>query len=118
MLLNLLGNAVKFTPSGGAITVSASRTESGFSICVADSGIGISKADLERVLQPFVQADNKLNRRHEGTGLGLTLVRSMIEVHGGSLTLESEVGFGTKATLTFPANRILPLPSNEEADAA
>ena len=88
-------------------------------ISVADSGIGISKSDLERVLQPFVQADNKLNRRHEGTGLGLSLVRSMIEVHGGTFKLESEVGIGTTATLTFPPERTAgPAPPSKSHEAA
>jgi len=119
MLLNLLGNAVKFTPAGGSVSVSAQCNESGFMISVSDSGIGISKSDLERVLQPFVQADNKLNRRHEGTGLGLSLVRSMIEVHGGTFKLESDVGIGTTATLIFPPERIVangrPNKSHEAA---
>jgi signal transduction histidine kinase len=97
---------VKFTPAGGSISVTAQCSEAGLIISVADSGIGISKSDLERVLQPFVQADNKLNRRHEGTGLGLSLVRSMIEIHGGAFKLESEVGIGTTATLVFPPERI------------
>jgi len=119
MLLNLLGNAVKFTPAGGSISVSARCDESGLAICVSDSGIGISKSDLERVLQPFVQADNKLNRRHEGTGLGLSLVRSMMEVHGGTFKLESEVGIGTTASLLFPLERVLKnIRSDESQDAA
>ena len=119
MLLNLLGNAVKFTPAGGSISVTAQCDETQFSISVSDSGIGISKSDLERVLQPFEQADNNLNRRHEGTGLGLTLVRSMVEIHGGTFKLESEVGIGTTATLVFPPERILskPRPSTSQ-DAA
>jgi signal transduction histidine kinase len=117
MLLNLLANAVKFTPAGGSISVTAQCDESGFAISVADSGIGISKSDLERVLQPFVQADNKLNRRHEGTGLGLSLVRSMIEVHGGTFKLESEVGIGTTATLIFPPERIVT-HANKSHEAA
>jgi signal transduction histidine kinase len=119
MLLNLLGNAVKFTPAGGSISVTAQCNASGFVITVSDSGIGISSADLERVVQPFGQADNKLNRRHEGTGLGLTLVRSMIEIHGGTFKLESEVGIGTAATLTFPPERIAgPVRPDKSREAA
>jgi signal transduction histidine kinase len=109
MLLNLLGNAVKFTPAGGDVRVTAARSDSGLVLRVSDSGIGIAASDLDRVLEPFAQADNKLSRRHEGTGLGLTLVRSMIEIHGGTLRLESEVGFGTTAILTFPSERIMPI---------
>jgi len=119
MLLNLIGNAVKFTPAGGSVSVSAKCDDTQFAISVTDSGIGISKSDLERVLQPFVQADNKLNRSHEGTGLGLTLVRSMIEIHGGTFKLESEVGIGTTATLVFPPERTLPrLGPKASQDAA
>jgi signal transduction histidine kinase len=106
MLLNLLTNAVKFTPGGGTIDVEASCDETGLTIKVRDTGIGIAKADLDRVLQPFVQADNELSRRHEGTGLGLTLVNSMIAMHGGQFHLESEVGSGTTAVLSFPPQRV------------
>jgi signal transduction histidine kinase len=106
MLLNLLTNAVKFTPRGGSIEVEASCDETGLAILIRDTGIGIAKADLLRVLQPFVQGDNELSRRHEGTGLGLTLVNSMIAMHGGRFHLESEVGIGTSAVLSFPAERV------------
>ena len=109
MLLNLLSNAVKFTPPGNNVEVRAHRSALGLEIHICDSGIGIAPSDLERVLQPFEQADNKLSRSHEGTGLGLTLVRSMIEIHGGTLRLESEVGVGTTAILTFPPHRIIAL---------
>jgi signal transduction histidine kinase len=106
MLLNLLTNAVKFTPSGGKIEVQALCDKSGMTISVRDSGIGIAEADLARVLQPFVQADNKLSRTHEGTGLGLTLVNAMVKIHGGSFRLESKVGHGTSAYLSFPPERV------------
>jgi signal transduction histidine kinase len=113
MLLNLLTNAVKFTPRGGHIEVEASSAETGLTILIRDSGIGIAKADLIRVLQPFVQGDNELSRRHEGTGLGLTLVNSMIAMHGGTFHLESEVGTGTTAVLNFPPKRIGSVSSPE-----
>jgi signal transduction histidine kinase len=108
MLLNLLGNAVKFTPAGGSIAlyVSYDRRD-GVAVGVADTGIGIAAKDLDRVLQPFEQADSSLARKHEGTGLGLALVRAMIELHGGSLTLKSTLGVGTEVTLVFPADRIV-----------
>jgi signal transduction histidine kinase len=118
MLLNLLTNAVKFTPRGGNIEVDASCDETGMTISVRDTGIGIAKSDLVRVLQPFVQADNELSRRHEGTGLGLTLVNSMITMHGGSLHLESEVGIGTTAILNFPPERIASASSPDLEDLA
>lgn len=118
MLLNLLTNAVKFTPRGGNIEVDASCDKTGMTISVRDTGIGIAKSDLVRVLQPFVQADNELSRRHEGTGLGLTLVNSMITMHGGRFRLESEVGSGTTAILNFPPERVASVSSPELKDLA
>src|SRR5215471_530722 len=106
MILNLVTNAVKFTPNGGSVEIHAEVTSSGYIIGVRDTGIGIAEADIPRVLQPFVQADTTLNRRQEGTGLGLALVKAMVEIHGGKLLLESELGHGTHAQLIFPANRI------------
>jgi signal transduction histidine kinase len=86
-------------------------------LTVRDSGIGIAEADLERVLQPFVQAETTLNRRQEGTGLGLALVKSMIEIHGGALRLQSTVGNGTSAELVFPPARISAARDEENDDA-
>jgi signal transduction histidine kinase len=106
ILLNLLTNAVKFTPAGGKVEVQALCDKTGMTILVRDSGIGIAEADLARVLQPFVQGDNKLSRTHEGTGLGLTLVNAMVKIHGGSFLLESRIGHGTTASLNFPPERI------------
>jgi signal transduction histidine kinase len=106
MLLNLVNNAVKFTPSGGIIEISARLDDEGYVVAVRDTGIGIAEGDLHRVLEPFVQAETTLSRRQEGTGLGLALVKSMIEIHGGRLRLESTVGNGTSAELVFPAERI------------
>ena len=107
MLLNLLSNAVKFTPSGGRVEVAVESTPNGLEVSVRDTGTGIAKADLERIVQPFVQLENSLSRRHEGTGLGLTLVKAMVELHGGTLSFESEFGRGTTARLTFPHDRIV-----------
>jgi signal transduction histidine kinase len=105
MLLNLLTNAVKFTPAGGHIDISANAGAEGFVCTVADTGIGIGDADLDRVLEPFVQAETTLGRRQEGTGLGLPLVKAMIEVHGGRLELKSELNKGTTVRLVFPPAR-------------
>jgi signal transduction histidine kinase len=118
MLLNLVNNAVKFTPSGGTVEIGAALRPEGFVLAVRDSGIGIAEADLERVLQPFVQADTTLNRRQEGTGLGLSLVKSMIEIHGGTLRLESAVGSGTSAELVFPPERISAARDDDAGDDA
>jgi signal transduction histidine kinase len=106
MLLNLVNNAVKFTPSGGVVEISARLDLEGYVVAVRDSGIGIAEDDLGRVMEPFVQAETTLSRRQEGTGLGLALVKSMIEIHGGRLRLESALGTGTSAELVFPTERI------------
>lgn len=108
ILLNLLSNAVKFTQSGGAITVSCGVADyGGLVITVEDTGIGIAAEDLEQALAPFGQIDTRLSRVYEGTGLGLPLVKSMVELHGGTLALESKVGQGTKVTVTFGRDRVI-----------
>ncbi len=108
ILLNLLTNAVKFTPPGGEVTVSASvGVDGALRIGVRDTGIGISAEDLPRVIEPFGQVDAALGRRNEGTGIGLSLVRTMSELHGGTVSLDSELGRGTTATVRFPPERVL-----------
>ncbi len=109
IVLNLLSNAVKFTPAGGHVTVSA-RTDAARAILitVADTGIGIERADLPRVLEPYVQLESAfLRKRQSGLGLGLPLVKRLVELHGGALTLESEVGRGTTAIVYFPPERTI-----------
>jgi signal transduction histidine kinase len=108
ILLNLLSNAVKFTPDGGEIKIEAAvDTQNRTLIKVRDTGEGISPEDLQKVLEPFGQAGNALTRKHDGTGLGLALVKSITEMHGGEIKLESEVGLGTTATIVFPMERTL-----------
>ena len=108
ILINLLSNAIKFTPEGGAVTVSATRDDGGrISLAVADTGIGIAKESLEVVLAPFGQVDSALSRKHTGTGLGLPLSKSLAELHGASLDLESELGKGTTVTVRFPQDRLI-----------
>jgi len=122
VLLNLITNAVKFTPAGGSITISARReAETGLAITVSDTGIGIPEADLERVLKPFEQVDSSLSRQHQGTGLGLPLVKAIMELHGGRLELKSELGVGTRVTVVFPPERVLaqcPLEEDPARNAA
>jgi two-component system, cell cycle sensor histidine kinase PleC len=109
VLINLLSNAVKFTPSGGSITVSAgANPQQGFVFTVADTGIGIAAEDMEQIMQPFGQVDCSLSRKSEGAGLGLPLTKSLVELHGGTLSLESKIGAGTTATVRLPARRIIP----------
>jgi len=111
ILVNLLSNAVKFTPTGGSVTVKAwFRPDSGFVIQVADTGVGIALEDIPKALTPFGQVDSRLDRKYEGTGLGLPLTKSLIEKHSGSLDLQSEVGAGTTVTVRFPPERMVPRP--------
>ena len=104
ILVNLLDNAVKFTPEGGAIGLEADgdAERQVVHFTVWDTGIGISEEEMARLFQPFVQLDSGLSRRHEGTGLGLTLVRHLTEMHGGGISVESEVGKGSRFTATLP----------------
>ena len=106
ILLNLMSNAVKFTPSGGKVAVRATAAEDGIRIAVSDTGIGIASHDLAKALQPFGQIDSRMTRKYQGTGLGLPLTKSLIELHGGTLQLESVVGCGTTATLRLPLSRV------------
>ncbi|MHA1567297.1 MAG: PAS domain-containing sensor histidine kinase [Alphaproteobacteria bacterium] len=108
ILINLLSNAVKFTPEGGSIDLYVEANEhEGFTFTVSDTGIGLAAVDIPKVLMPFVQAESALDRKYEGTGLGLPLTKSLIELHGGTLDLHSEVGVGTTVTVRFPAERIV-----------
>jgi signal transduction histidine kinase len=119
ILLNLVSNAVKFTPAGGHIEIAVRfAPEAGLTLTVSDTGIGISPADLSRVLAPFEQVDSSFSRSHQGTGLGLPLVKAIIELHGGSLVLNSEVGVGTKVSVTFPPYRAVVDPSAEGSRSA
>jgi PAS domain S-box-containing protein len=107
-LLNVLSNAVKFTLKGGTVTFEAAReSDGGIAITIADTGIGISADHLARLGQPFFQADSKLAREREGTGLGLYLVTKFVALHDGVLDIASEPGKGTTVTIRFPAGRVL-----------
>jgi signal transduction histidine kinase len=105
VLVNLLSNAVKFTPKGGSVTVRIGIEAGRPVISVADTGIGIPAKDLGRVWEPFVQVDTSLARRYEGTGLGLTLSRRLIDLHGGEVELNSTLGIGTTVTVRLPEER-------------
>ncbi len=102
ILLNLVSNAVKFTPRGGSVTVSASCISDRMSIIVADTGIGITAADLEGLGKPFAQVHNDYTRKFEGTGLGLSLVKGLVALHDGDLSIESAPGEGTTVTVRLP----------------
>jgi len=106
MIVNLLSNAVKFTPDGGRVSVSASAsTLQGIVISIADNGIGMGTDEIPKALSPFERT--KSGQGKEGTGLGLSLVKNMCEMHGGSLSLSSKLGSGTTATITLPGTRIV-----------
>jgi PAS domain S-box-containing protein len=108
VLLNLMSNSIKFTETGGSVTVDAKIDAAGrLAVSVIDTGIGIAAGDVAKVLQPFEQVDSALNRRSEGTGLGLPLAKRLVELHGGTLELDSTPGVGTTTRFILPADRIL-----------
>jgi cell cycle sensor histidine kinase DivJ len=102
VLINLLTNAIKYTPRGGDVRVKAVRDERGIEITVSDSGIGISAKDLERLGKPFEQVEGEHVRSKEGTGLGLALVKALSTLHGGEAVLESVLGEGTTVRIRLP----------------
>jgi signal transduction histidine kinase/DNA-binding response OmpR family regulator len=109
ILLNLIANGVKYTPSGGSVTLSAAVDDGVPVIRVTDTGLGIPAEDVDRVLEPFARVDSAANRGIEGAGLGLPLTKRLVELHGGTLALRSTLGVGTTVTVRLPAARLLPL---------
>jgi PAS domain S-box-containing protein len=109
MLLNLLSNALKFTPAGGRVTVGLDLCQGSdcLRLTVADTGIGMDADGIVKALQPFGQVDTSLTRRHGGTGLGLPLTKSFVELHGGCMQMDSTPGEGTVVTLRFPGRCLL-----------
>ncbi len=105
ILVNLLSNAVKFTPRGGCVTISIEIDKGRPTLTVSDTGIGIAAKDISRVCEPFVQVDTSLARRFEGTGLGLTLTKRLVELHGGEMILRSTLGAGTTVIVRLPEGR-------------
>jgi signal transduction histidine kinase/HAMP domain-containing protein len=102
IFLNLLSNAIKFTEKGGRVCLSAANTPDGIAVIVADTGIGMDPQDVEVAFQPFAQVDNRLERRYEGTGLGLPLTKALVDLHNASMAVDSARGRGTRVTITFP----------------
>jgi cell cycle sensor histidine kinase DivJ len=102
ILVNLLTNAVKFTPRGGTVTLAVARGDMGIEIAVADTGVGIAEDDLKRLGQPFEQAEGAHVRTQEGTGLGLALVKALAAMHGGEARIESRLGEGTRVAVRLP----------------
>jgi PAS domain S-box-containing protein len=118
ILLNLLSNAIKFTELGGAVNVVVRRTEEGgAAFVIRDNGRGMTEAEIDMALDRFGQIDRGSARRHDGSGLGLPLARKLAELHGGAVTLQSEKGRGTTATVVLPPSRVLSAePAAPESD--
>jgi signal transduction histidine kinase len=115
VVANLVGNAVKFTPRGGAVKVRVqSEREGGASITVADTGIGIDPAELPRIFDRFFRGSGADEARGSGSGLGLAIVRSIVEMHNGTVTVESRLGAGTTFRVTLPAQPRPPLSSDSQ----
>jgi two-component system, cell cycle sensor histidine kinase PleC len=105
IIINLLGNAVKFTGNDGKVRVDISLKSAQFAtISVSDTGIGMSPDEIDTAMRPFGQVDSGFNKRHEGTGLGLPIAYALTRLHGGDLKIESQKGVGTRVTLTLPVH--------------
>jgi two-component system cell cycle sensor histidine kinase PleC len=116
VLLNLATNAIKFTPEGGSVTIQVDPRATGLIVHVTDTGIGISEEDIARLAQPFEQVDSAHARQHEGTGLGLALSKSLIELHGGNFGISSTIGKGTTVTFTLPNTPIIKSKPKTESE--
>jgi len=126
VLINLLSNAVKFTPDGGQVSLyvegktspepTTNSPQSFLRITIKDTGIGILPEDIEKIFQPFIQIDSALNRKYEGTGLGLALVKKIVELHHGFVQVNSEVGTGSSFTINLPWLTETSNPSGELRD--
>lgn len=102
---NLLSNAIKFTPAGGSIDISSKQEGDFVIITVRDTGVGIPEDSLDKIFEPFIQIDSSLSRTFEGTGLGLTLVKKYVEMHGGNIHVESKIGEGSSFRFELPVTR-------------
>ena len=110
ILINLLTNAIKFTPAGGMVTIGAAVSEHDVRITVSDTGIGMTPAELEKAISQYGQVDSKIARKHQGTGLGLPICKSLAVLHGGTLEIASKPDAGTTVCLVLPASRIVAAP--------
>jgi len=118
MIMNLVANSVKFSPPNSLIMIDANIANNGrLNLSITDTGIGMTDTELEKALSPFGQVETEHNRNTSGTGLGLTLVKSLIELHGGELDIVSQKGIGTTATLIFPSKRVTHKDAKKETKA-
>ena len=107
VLINLLTNAVKFTPAGGTVTLRTATSPGQVRISIEDTGIGIPERDIEKLGRPFEQVENQMTKSRSGSGLGLAISRSLIELHGGLFSIESEEDLGTTVSFTLPVSGLL-----------
>jgi cell cycle sensor histidine kinase DivJ len=118
ILINLLSNAVKFTDRGGRIVITAKVEAGQFVVTVEDNGVGISAEDLERVGRPFFQARAAYDRRHDGTGLGMSIVQGLVALHGGEVDIASRLGQGTRVSVRLPIDCEVMRPARKDATVA
>jgi signal transduction histidine kinase len=119
VLVNLLSNAIKYTPPGGHIELRfLARDSGGVAIEIADTGIGMSAKDIRVAFEPFGRAGGMEARREQGTGLGLSLARALVRLHGGELVLSSQIGIGTTATVMLPASAVFDRPGTKSVEAS
>jgi signal transduction histidine kinase len=107
VVFNLLSNAVKFTPADGSVVVATTRTQDGVEVSVTDTGPGIAPEDRDRIFEEFQQTEIGVRQR-EGTGLGLALSKRLVELHGGRIWVESEIGRGSRFVFTLPVREEAP----------
>ena len=105
VLLNIISNAIKYTPEHGEISITAKKIDENVSIQIKDNGMGIPEKDLERIFERFYRVDKARSRELGGTGLGLSITKSLVEAHGGQIYVESVFGKGTKFTILLPMNQ-------------
>jgi two-component system cell cycle sensor histidine kinase PleC len=115
IMLNLLSNAVKFTPAGGRVTVRGRTNDDCIVLAIADTGIGISKDALAKLGRPFEQVESQLTKSHQGSGLGLAISKSLVELHGGKMSIRSSLGKGTLVVVRLPMHPQCHLPKEEAA---
>jgi signal transduction histidine kinase len=103
VFVNLLGNAIKFTPAGGRVTISGGFDDAWLRIRISDTGVGMRAEEIPLVVQPFYRTTSAYDAKHQGAGLGLPFAKAVVELHGGSLAIESRLASGTTVTITLPA---------------
>jgi len=117
VFFNLLSNASKFTPDGGKLRIEASRKDGWCQVSVSDNGIGVKEEDLKQIFEPFYQADTSMTRERRGTGLGLALVKEIVEMHGGQVWVESKYGKGSRFIFTLPLVAAKEAGAEEDTDS-